>query len=175
MIAKDLRIDPKVEWQRMFLVGADGRRLEGQPKSVLNVWINVRGEAAARATACGDFLVDSVKDENGNPVPRNCWMCTRGLHWMRTDPRQPEDAAEMLFQLRDPPPLKKLSEVRGSLVLRTGGRLQEVVVKDFLKPTNREIDNATLKALGVAVVTTRIDGSPLPNPRRRRGASTRPI
>ena len=81
----------------------------------------------------------------------------------------------MLFQLRDPPPLKKLSEVRGSLVLRTGGRLQEVVVKDFLKPTNRAIDNATLKALGVAVVTTRIAGSPLPNPRRHRGASTRPI
>lgn len=154
--AKDLRIDPKVGWQRMSFVDADGRPLEGQPKSVLNVWVTVRGEAAAQATACGDFLVDSVKDENGNPVPRSCWMCTRGLLWRRADPRQPEEGVEMLFQLRDPPPLKKLSELRGSSVLRTGGRLQEVVVKDFLKPNSRAIDNATLKALGVAVVTTRI-------------------
>jgi hypothetical protein len=161
--AKDLRIDPEVDWQRAHLVTfPEGRPLEGQPKSVLNVWLNVRGEAAARASACGDFLVDSVKDENENPVPRDRWICTRGLLLTRVNARDPKDGVQLLFQLRDPPPLKKLSEVRGSFVLRIGGVLQEVVLKDFLKPGGRVIDNATLKGLGVAVVTTRTTRKPVP-------------
>lgn len=163
----DLQISTDVTWKIGMLF--DPGISNTEPAANVEVSLIVQGSAAATATACGDIKVDSIKDENGQHVKAELrgseemlLVRARGMllvHQNCCFVEDPKDSVRVSFGLYDPPPLK-LSELRGSFALRTGGHLQVVIPKDALKQTGRVIEDATLKSLGVTVHMTRTTRQP---------------
>jgi hypothetical protein len=144
----DLRITPALSWGEQISYD--------QPnKPILIVSLVARGGVVAKATAGGEFKVDSVKDDAGHAIDCRGISDTTGMCWLIQNqgvvPVGPGGNVQVSFNWVDPPPLRKLSELRGSFALRTGGRLQEVVLKNAFRKTKGVIEDATLKSLGITV------------------------
>lgn len=142
----DYRIRTEVAWRESLTHNGH--------EALLTVSLIVHGGETPTASACGNLEVDSIKDENGRTVElfglglgAGMTVIDRGSPF--ANPR--DDGAQVSFSLRNPVASTKLSELRGSFALRTGGRFQEVVLKDAFRQTGRAIDDATLKRLGITV------------------------
>ncbi len=146
----DLQITSDVSWKEG---GGDDPQT-----TYLDISIIAKGSAAAAATACGDVELDSLTDENGQIVDLKNLTYRYGMILANHEDGSeiyPKDGVRISLDFDNPPPLKKLSEMRGSFALRTGGRLQEVVIADLLKYCGGDIDNEMLKKLGVTVRVAR--------------------
>jgi hypothetical protein len=150
----DVRIRTDVSWENGFF--------NNRPATFLDVSLIVQGGAAADATACGDLRVDSIQDESGKSLDV---MYVLGMHLLhhQKSVEHPKGGVRISLDLHNPPPLKKLRELRGSFALQTGGQLQVVVVKDALRQTGNLINDATLTSLGVKVRMTRKTRPPSAN------------
>lgn len=158
----DLKITSTVSWEEGWL--------NDRHTIYLDLSVIAEGSAAAAATACGDVELDSLTDENGQPVDRTNLTDRSDMILVNHEDgfkTHPKDGVRLSLNFYNPPPLKKLSEMRGSFALRTGGRLQEVVIADLLKYCGGDIDNKMLKKLGVTVRVARstkpTKGSGLPS------------
>jgi hypothetical protein len=143
----DVQIFTDVSWKQGIF--------NGELDTYLEVLLIVRGDAATGAAACGNVTVDSINDENGQSLKGRLTFLAGMILTRQPGSPSPKDGAQISFGLHNPPPLKKLSELRGSFALRTGGRLQEVILKDALKHSNRAIDDTALKSLGITVLVSR--------------------
>ncbi len=145
----DMRVTADVSWKEHFV--SNLKNGEMAPETYLDVSLIVQGGVTASATACGDLTIDSIQDENGQRL--KCKLTSLGGMVLVSQELNldPKDSVRISFGLQNPPALKKLAELRGSFALRTGGHLQEVIVKDLLKQSGPVINDATLKRLGVTV------------------------
>jgi len=66
-----------------------------------------------------------------------------------------QNPLELKFSLSNLRSLKRFSELRGTFDLRTGGRLQVVILQDALKQGEHTIEDATLTSLGIKLHMTR--------------------
>lgn len=158
----EVRIRPEVSWQEMPTINDKAVRS-------LDISLIAQGGAAATASAFGDLKIDSIKDEKGQPVKaeldspamhgplaHNMMLLDREgeienqLIW-----KHPRDGVRIVLTLQEPPPLKRLSEVRGSFALQTGGTTQEVLHQGPFKSGYHRIEDALLERLGVTISVTR--------------------
>jgi hypothetical protein len=127
---------------------ADWRPWQGNVKPPgLAVQIGLEGRPVEQVSAFGEFDIESALDESGNPLdfPSShaemqvrSWDC---------------DSLDIESTLQAPPPVRKISQLRGSLALQLGGPNEIIVVKDFLRNIKKDnpLDNAALKTLGIVV------------------------
>ena len=144
----DLRITTDVNWK--------SQHYNNKPATSLDVSIILQGGDAARASASGDVKIESFKNENGQtlkPSYLSGMLLVKGEY---RPTKHPKNGVRMTLDLCDPPPLKKIAELRGSLGLQVGGDFRPVVIPDLLKQTGEVIDDATLKRLGVTIRMTRL-------------------
>lgn len=137
---------------------------------MLSVSLVARGPAAATASAYGDLTLDSIRDEQGRPVkPWPISLAIRGgaseeaLHLVLREgitENHPPDGVRFSIDFQNPGPLKRLSELSGSLALRTGGRIQEVIVPGVLMQKSLTVQDPTLKDLGITLRLTRTTRPP---------------
>jgi hypothetical protein len=120
--------------------------VEVEPSAVL---IRLQGKPIEQTSRFGEVDLDSVLDEAGHKV----YLCNSAVGMMdRFNERNfHAHRPAAYFWITDADRPKKLRELRGSVALRTGGRREPVVVKEFLKSVGKPIKNQTLENLGISV------------------------
>jgi hypothetical protein len=115
--------------------------------------LRLEGKPVEQASHFGDVDLDGAFDETGHSVYLE--NCATRMFGRPGDPDFRENCVAAYFWLADEPLPKRLRELRGSVALRTGGRLDTVIVKDVLENVGKPIENETLKALGISVRVAR--------------------
>jgi hypothetical protein len=127
-------------------------RAEATPRAVI---LHLEGKPIERASRLGDIEFDPVFDETGETVyfQANNWMqrMTCQMSGRIADPDFEANQPNIRFDIVEDQHPKKLRELRGSLVLQTGGQLETVVLNDLLKNADVPIQNAAMKSLGVSL------------------------
>ncbi|HBO46259.1 MAG TPA: hypothetical protein DD670_20505 [Planctomycetaceae bacterium] len=142
---KDIEVEADVDWSPMTTDNATLKQLQ--------ITLTFRGPIAARATAYGDPVIDSILNDSGQPVTQRPFVY-RHVE-MRTINRgfsdHPKDGLKVRIHDYISPPIKKFGELRGSIDLRTGGRIEKIVFSNALKRPDGVFDEESLKSLGLVV------------------------
>jgi hypothetical protein len=139
-ILAGLKLDAEAAWQ------PPSEMEKGQPPYLI-VHINLQGETADRTSAFGEFDIESAVGDDGEPL-----IFPSPQEQMRARLRD-KDRFAINSRLSSPPPKKEIRELRGSMALQIGDKTETVSVKNFLDSFKKDklLDNAELKALGIAV------------------------
>lgn len=144
--AKDLKIEADIRWKPTLV--------NNQAVNELQIILTLQGPAATSASAYySDPKIDSLLDDRGQPIPRQ-WFFQKFNHMLEIDRSSgfhPKGSLSVHISGFISPPIEKVSELRGSLALRTGGQFKTVVLSRALKRTDRPFDNESLEALGMVV------------------------
>lgn len=123
-----------------------------EPPGYLEVTILAQGGHVAEVTAYGNVVVDSLKNEEGKIIPVQ--SPEEGVDPLEPgfpEGADPQNTVAVAIPLRDLPPVRKISELRGSFVWETGGQWETIPLPDALKATNRPIEHNRLASLGLTV------------------------
>ncbi|MCE5269338.1 MAG: hypothetical protein LLG00_15790 [Planctomycetaceae bacterium] len=117
----------------------------------LTVKIEAEGAAARLASAYGEFDVESALDDRGQPLDFSDTPWEMKALLCNSDRLSIEIAAPAAS------PTRKVRELRGAMTIQTGGRIETIAIKHFLKniETSGTIDDPTLKSLGIGVKVER--------------------
>ncbi len=142
-IVADLKIVPRVEWEWGGYCG--GRE---QPPE-LAVSFEFQGKAASLASRIDGVHLDSFLDGNGKSQK---WRCRTSAAL-----RDPDWKGRVHVSVTIPnrPAIKSVREVRGSVLLETGGDYEKVLLKDAFKEIDEPIADKRLDALGVRITPMR--------------------
>jgi hypothetical protein len=137
-ILAGLKLNAEAAWQRS--------PEKGQPP-YLTVEVELQGETADRTSAFGEFDIESAFGDDGEPLVFP--SAQEEMHVRFHD----KDRFLTYSRLSSPPPKKEIRELRGSMALQIGDKPETVAVKNFLNGFKKDklLDNADLKALGIAV------------------------
>lgn len=155
---ESLNFEPNIRW--MYFSRDD------QPEiSQMQVRLLIYGPAAEGASGYGNLKIDSIRDDSGKPVSSTLpGPVPSAQEPMRRIDRRfglhPQDGLEIYLGSYDPPAAKKLSELRGCIDLRTGGRYETLVLPNVLKRPDRPVENDLLKKLGLTVKVKCIHPAP---------------
>jgi hypothetical protein len=127
----------------------------GRPSLML--YLDLRGKAAAQASAYGDLELEPVRGESGQLLNGRGWSLQFGSflrddmtpidrrggisHWI--GPAHPQDGICIPIIIKSPPPARSIVDLRGSVALQTGGRYETIVVSDKLMDSRRQIKEET--------------------------------
>lgn len=167
-ILADLKVEGKAEWRHEWNPESSGK----SPPS-LQIEVRLRGTAVAKASASGKLRLDSLVDETGKSYRWACESYPRmdgpTFAIFGRDIDSGKDGLSLDFKLRNRPSIKSIRELRGSLVVMTGGESQEITIKDAFKRLedrseeenldpdgwSRPLEDKTLKELGLKVTVSR--------------------
>jgi hypothetical protein len=142
-ILADLKATAQPEWYPQWDRASDK---PGPPS--LRIIVTLQGTAVAKASASGGLKLDSLIDERGKSYRRACE--TRPSVGGNVDAvchnknGSKSDSLRLDFTLHNRPSMQSIRELRGSLVLETGGESQEIVIKDAFKNLEDRADNENL-------------------------------
>ncbi len=117
----------------------------------LTVKIEAEGLAAELASAYGEFEIEAALDERGQPLDFPGTQREMQARFCDSDRLSIEIVASEAH------PMHKLRELRGSMALQTGGRIETITVKHFLKNIEKKgsLDDPALKTLGIDIQAER--------------------
>jgi hypothetical protein len=116
------------------------------------VVVRLEGKPVEQASLYGEAELDSAIDHAGNKI--YLMDTNERMSGRYNNPEFQKNRAETHFQIVDQPRPKQLRELRGSVALRTGGRLEAIIVKNIFENAGQPIVNERLKSLGVSVCLT---------------------
>ncbi|HLA85714.1 MAG TPA: hypothetical protein VJL29_13065 [Thermoguttaceae bacterium] len=146
--AKDVRAEAEVEWNESD--SSDATRKE------LLITILLHGPAAAGASGYSEPKIESILDDRGQPI-----FAIKPID--RGDEMFPRNSIDINLGNFSSEPTKKLKELRGSVDLRTGGRMESVTLPKAIKRLNGIFDDKSLKKLGLSVQVTKIKPAEKPS------------
>ena len=144
--------DPRLEGVK-FKAMAGWRPWAGNvnpPDLIVNV--NMHGKTVDETSAYGEVEIESTLDESGKPIelwPSGFLLAQGGMANRFIN----VGGLAVEFKSTAARPVRKISELRGSLSLQAGGEFEIVSIKELLKKSNtgESIDDPALKALGITV------------------------
>ena len=140
-ILTSLKLNAKAEWRL---------RSGGKRSPDLDIHIELQGKPAETASSYGEIDIESALDASGSHL--EVFSGDAKMRDRFCDPA--EGPLPLTLSLPAPPALRKIRELRGTMSLQTGGRIEIVAVKDLpakIKNKDAPIDDAALKALGIVV------------------------
>jgi hypothetical protein len=169
----------KVEWIAATEAARDAARKAGQPPRMVRVWIDLRGPLAAGASGYGRLRIDQLRGAADQPdmlewqspaakpadrIEDSLYTIHRGVDEVHAGPWLPQSIKEgvrFYLDVDAGQPMRQISLLRGTLVLRAGGRYETLSIKNVLQHLGKPIDDPTLKACGITVIPR--DGSEPPS------------
>jgi hypothetical protein len=121
----------------------------GRPSLLL--YLDLQGKAAAQASAYGDLELEPVRGESGQLLNGRGWFLEGAVpsqdELVPIDRREgiirridaPKDGARIAIKIKSPPPAQSISDLRGSIALRTGGRIETIVLSDKLTDSGKQV------------------------------------
>ncbi len=169
----------KVEWIAATEAAKVAAQKAGQPPRKVRVWIDVHGPLAAGASGYGRLRVEQLLNPAGRAetldwqspaakpadgIEDSLHTIRRGVDDARGGPWFPEvikEGVRFYVDVDAGQSIRQIGLLRGTLVLRAGGRYETLAIKNVLQHLGRPIDDPSLKALGIAVIPC--DGSESPS------------
>jgi hypothetical protein len=159
-VTEPLTTDVKLSYQRPFFMGYDGEDLPAAQAEPLFATLLLDGKPIAEASRVGFLQIDAARDDKGKQlalfkakrdnldVDGDFVDLTGGM--LMKDAQRPMEIDLMLERPSDG--AKSLALLEGSLKLVTGGRPEEVLIRDIknIEPETA-IENQTLKSAGVTL------------------------
>jgi hypothetical protein len=146
----DMNVTAKAEW----CLGFSTNNSKKQPP--LRIKFEMTGRAASLASQKSEVAITSITDENGQPVALKKSDEDCNFHVIaRSIGNQTKDGIEFLHDFKKAPPVKNISELRGSIDLRTDGKIEIITLKDFPKEQGDKITDESLKSLGITIEAER--------------------
>jgi len=170
-VGKDLKVRvAKVEWIAPTDAARDAAQKAGQPPRKVRMWIDVHGPLAAGASGYGRLRVEQLLSAAG-PAETLDWQSPaakpadgiqdslhtirRGVDDARGGPWFPaviKEGVRFYVDADAGQSIRQIGMLRGTLVLRAGGRCETLTIKNVLQHLGRPIDDPSLKALGISVI-----------------------
>jgi hypothetical protein len=146
----DMNVAAKAEW----CVGFSTNNSKKQPP--LRISFEMTGRAATLASQKSNGSIGSITDENGQPVALkksddadSFNVISRGIGV------QEKNGIDFSRDFKKAPSLKKISELHGTIDLRTDGNFETITLKDFPKEPGDKITDESLKSLGIKIEVER--------------------
>jgi hypothetical protein len=167
---KDLKVCvAKVEWIAATEATKDAAQKAGQTPRKVRVWIDVRGPLAAGASGYGRLRAEQLLNAAGraetldwqSPASKPADGIEDSLHTIRrgVDTRDGSRFREVIKEgvrfyvdVDAGEAMRQIGLLRGTLVLRAGGRYETLTIKNVLQRLGKPIDDPSLKALGITVI-----------------------
>jgi hypothetical protein len=143
----DMKVAAKASWCDGFMTSNSSKK---QPP--LRIAFTMTGKAASLTSQKSDVVIESLKDENGQPVALKKSNADYYFHIItRGVGDRTENGINFLHDLKKFPAVKNISELRGSIDLRTDGENETIVLKDFPQEPGDKITDESLKSLGIKI------------------------
>ncbi|MEN6406618.1 MAG: hypothetical protein ABFC77_09115 [Thermoguttaceae bacterium] len=169
--SKDLKVRvAKVEWIAATEAARDAAQKAGQPPRKVRVWIDVHGPLAAGASGYGRLRVEQLlnADRRADAID---WQSPAAkpaagiqdslvtIHRGEDDTRDGPWFSEVIKEgirfyvdVYAGESIRQIGLLRGTLVLRAGGRLETLTIKNIFQHLGKPIDDPSLKAMGITVI-----------------------
>jgi len=151
--AANVQADARAQWSEVIATGPDGKQ---RPRD-LQVIVNLTGTDAAKASHFGRVrMVRAVAGGKAlkSMIDRFAIEADSRTQMVRIEregdfAQHPAEGVKFVLNFAHPGPVETVTEIRGSVTLRTGGKSTDVLVKDITRvkgaPVSRELAAAGVR------------------------------
>ena len=168
----------KVEWIAATEAARDAAQKAGQAPRKVRVWIDVHGPLAAGASGYGRLRIEQLLNAAGRAetldwqspaakpadgIEDSLQTIHRGVDDAREGPwfsNVIKEGVRFYVDVDAGESIRQIGLLRGTLVLRAGGRYDTLATKNILQRLGKPIDDPSLKALGITVIPRNGSESP---------------